>query len=226
MTHRNIMNLTGRETFLTARLTLDQRKDYNFMSDLNIFDRTPNIIEESRNGLISYPIADDMMRDRKISLLGKVDDESVNSLITQLLYLEKVAPGEEITFYINSGGGEVGNGLALYDVMQHISSPVHTICVGMAASMAAVLFSAGDRREMFAHSKVMIHDPSISGLSHTNALELQVVSKDLLETRKSLAEILSKHTGQTVDTILEKTVTDCFFTAEEAIEFGLADNII
>ena len=196
------------------------------MSEFNYFERTPNILEDTRNGLISYTIADDMMRDRKISLLGKVDDESVNSLITQLLYLEKVAPGEEITFYINSGGGEVGNGLALYDVMQHISSPVNTVCVGMAASMAAVLFAAGDHREMFAHSKVMIHDPSISGLMRTNALELQVVSEDLLETRKALAEILAKHTGRTVECILEKTMTDCFFDAKAAVEFGLADSII
>lgn len=195
------------------------------MPDFTIFN-TPSILEETRSSLSKYTIADDMMRDRKISLLGEVNNESVNSLIMQLLYLEKIAPGEEITFYINSGGGEVGNGLALYDVMQHISSPVHTVCVGMAASMAAVLFAAGDHREMFSHSKVMIHDPAISGLSRTNALELQVVSQDLLDTRKSLAEILAKHTGQTVESILEKTTTDCFFDAESAIEFGLADSII
>ena len=196
------------------------------MSDFNTVIRTPNILKESRSGIASYPIADDMMRDRKITLLGRVDDESVNSLITQLLYLEKDAPGEEITLYINSGGGEVGNGLALYDVMQHISSPVRTVCVGMAASMAAVLFAAGDRREIFTHSKVMIHDPSISGLEHTNALELQAFSQNLLETRKSLAEILAKHTGQSVESILEKTRTDCFFDAKSAVEFGLADSII
>lgn len=196
------------------------------MSDFNNVIRTPHILKESRSGITSYPIADDMMRDRKITLLGRVDDESVNSLITQLLYLEKDAPGEEITLYINSGGGEVGNGLALYDVMQHISSPVRTVCVGMAASMAAVLFAAGDRREIFAHSKVMIHDPSISGLERTNALELQAFSQNLLETRKSLAEILAKHTGQSVESILEKTMTDCFFDAESAVEFGLADSII
>ena len=139
---------------------------------------------------------------------------------------ELFSEGEEITFYINSGGGEVGNGLALYDVMQYISSPVRTVCVGLAASMAAVLFAAGDRREMFSHSKVMIHDPSISGRMTRNALELQVMSQDLMDTRRSLAEILAKHTGRTAEEILEKTVTDCFFDAESAIEFGLADSII
>ena len=189
-------------------------------------DRTPNIIEEARSGFRIYSIADDMLRNRKISLLGTVDEDSVNSLVTQLLYLEKASPGEEITFYINSGGGEVGNGLALYDVMQYISSPVRTVCVGLAASMAAVLFAAGDRREMFSHSKVMIHDPSISGRLTRNALELQVMSQDLMDTRRSLAEILAKHTGRTAEEILEKTVTDCFFDAESAIEFGLADSII
>jgi ATP-dependent Clp protease protease subunit len=189
-------------------------------------DRTPNIIEEARSGFRIYSIADDMLRNREISLLGTVDEDSVNSLVTQLLYLEKASPGEEITFYINSGGGEVGNGLALYDVMQYISSPVRTVCVGLAASMAAVLFAAGDRREMFSHSKVMIHDPSISGRLTRNALELQVMSQDLMDTRRSLAEILAKHTGRTAEEILEKTVTDCFFDAESAIEFGLADSII
>lgn len=187
---------------------------------------TPNIIEDSREGARVYRIADDMLRNRQITLLGKVDDDSVNSLITQLLYLEKVSPGEEITFYINSGGGEVGNGLALYDVMQYITSPVRTVCVGLAGSMAAVLFAAGDRREMFKHSKVMIHDPSISGNLTTKALELQIVSQDLMDTRKALAEILSKHTGQPLESIFEHTITDTYFDAESAIEFGLADSII
>ena len=201
---------------------------------------TPNIIEESREKLTTISIIDAMLRDRQISLLGPVDEDSVNSLVTQLLYLEKTAPGEEITFYINSDGGEVGNGLALYDIMQHISSPVRTICLGRACSMAAVLFAAGDIREIYTHSKVMIHDPSISGRMTMKALELQTMSKDLMDTRQALqtmskdlmdtrqalAEILAKHTGQPLERILEKTVTDCFFDAKEAIEFGLADRII
>ena len=131
---------------------------------------TPNIIEESREKLTTISIIDAMLRDRQISLLGPVDEDSVNSLVTQLLYLEKTAPGEEITFYINSDGGEVGNGLALYDIMQHISSPVRTICLGRACSMAAVLFAAGDIREIYTHCMVMIHDPSISGRMTMKAL--------------------------------------------------------
>ncbi len=187
---------------------------------------TPNIIEESREKLTTISIIDAMLRDRQISLLGPVDEDSVNSLVTQLLYLEKTAPGEEITFYINSDGGEVGNGLALYDIMQHISSPVRTICLGRACSMAAVLFAAGDIREIYTHSKVMIHDPSISGRMTMKALELQTMSQDLMGTRQALAEILARHTGQPLERILEKTVTDSFFDAKEAIEFGLADRII
>ena len=188
--------------------------------------RIPRIIEESRENLNVLTIEDDMLRDRQISLLGTVDEDSVNSLVTQLLYLEKTDPGEEITFYINSDGGEVGSGLALYDIMQHITSPVRTVCLGRACSMAAVLFAAGDTRDIYPHSKVMIHDPSIAGAMSMKALELQMLSQDLMGTRQALAEILAKHTGQTVETILEKTVTDCFFDAKEAIEFGLADNIV
>lgn len=186
----------------------------------------PRIIKEHRNGIATFSLEDEMLRNRQVALMGPVDEESVNALITQLLYLEHDAPGEAITFYINSGGGEVRNGLALYDVMQHISSPVHTVCIGLAASMAAVLFAAGDDRELFTHSKVMIHDPAISGNLTRKALELQIMSQDLMDTRQALAEILAKHTGQPLESILEKTVNDCYFDAEGAIEFGLADRVI
>jgi len=189
-------------------------------------DRTPAILEESRGGLRAYSIRDDMLRNREITLLGAIDEDSVNSLITQLLYLERKAPGEEITFYINSGGGEVRNGLALYDVMQHISSPVRTVCVGLAASMAAVLFASGDRRELYTHSKVMIHDPSVSGMPAAKALELRTLSEDLMDMRQALADILARHTGRPVESILERTMTDSYFDAESAIGFGLADSII
>ena len=187
---------------------------------------TPRIIKEHRNGITAYNLEDEMLKNRQIALMGPVDEDSVNALITQLLYLEHDAPGEEITFFINSGGGEVRNGLALYDVMQHISSPVHTVCIGLAASMAAVLFASGDRRELYTHSKVMIHDPAISGTLTRKALELQIMSQDLMDTRHALAEILAKHTGQPLESILEKTMNDCYFDAQSAIEFGLADSVI
>lgn len=188
--------------------------------------QTPVILEKTRNGLQQVRIIDDMLRNRQISLLGPVDEAAVNSLITQLLYLERSAPGEEITFYINSGGGEVGNGLALYDVMQSISSPIRTVCMGLAASMAAVLFAAGEHRQLYEHSRIMIHDPSISGNLVSKALELQSLSEDLMQTRRALAEILARHTGRPLEEIYEKTRVDTFFDAETAIEFGLADEVI
>ena len=186
----------------------------------------PMILKETREGITAYRIEDDMLYNRQVCLMGPVTEDSVNSLVSQLLYLERKAPGEEITMFINSGGGQVGNGLALYDVMRQISSPVRTICMGHACSMAAVLFAAGDKREIYSHSKVMIHDPSISGRLTSKALELQALSEDLLATRQTIAEILSLHTGQTIDAILEKTCIDSYFNAEEAIEFGLADAVI
>lgn len=186
----------------------------------------PRILTETRNGVASHSLEDEMLKNRQVCLMGPVDEDSVNSLITQLLYLEQDSPGEKITFYINSGGGEVRNGLALYDVMQYITSPVHTVCIGLAASMAAVLFASGDHRELFTHSKVMIHDPSISGSLTKKALELQVMTEDLMDTRQALAEILARHTGQNLQTILEKTVSDTYFDAQDAVDFGLADDII
>ena len=187
---------------------------------------SPMILEDTRSGLRAYSIEDDMLRNRQVCLMGPVNEESVNALVKQLLYLEQSKPGEEITFYINSGGGEVGNGLVLYDVMKYITSPIKTICVGMAASMAAVLFSAGNHRELFRHSRVMIHDPAINGSLRTKALELKSLSEDLMATRESLAEILAANTGQELEVIYEKTAVDSFFDARSAVEFGLADAII
>ena len=189
-------------------------------------NHSPRILEDTRGGLKAYELEDEMLRNRQVWLTGQVNEESVNSLVKQLLYLENKNPGEEITFYINSTGGEVGNGLVLYDVMTHITSPVKTVCVGMAASMAAVLFSAGEHRELYRHSRVMIHDPAINGQLRTKALELKSLSEDLMATRESLAEILAKNTGQSLEVIYEKTALDTYFDARQAVDFGLADSII
>ena len=176
--------------------------------------------------IASIPVGEGLLG-RVINVLGEpLDGKGPIEGELVRLPLERKAPGEEITMFINSGGGQVGNGLALYDVMRQISSPVRTICMGHACSMAAVLFAAGDKREIYSHSKVMIHDPSISGRLTSKALELQALSEDLLATRQTIAEILSLHTGQTIEAILEKTCIDSYFNAEEAIEFGLADAVI
>ena len=183
------------------------------------------IIKETSQGYARIPIQDEMLSHREIELVGKVDADSVNALIRQLRYLQRQDPEGEITLYINSPGGSVDSGMALYDVMKAISCPVRTVCVGLAASMAALLFVSGDRRDMLPHSRVMIHDPLIM---HTggSALKLKAVSDDLMETRQIIAKVIADHSGKSMEEVLAKTATDSYFRAEEAVEFGLADNII
>lgn len=185
----------------------------------------PFIIKETTNGYSSFSIEDKMLSERKIICTGKINAESVNSIILQLMHLESQNPDQEIIIYINSPGGEVISGLALYDVMNSISCPIHTICLGMAASMGAIIFAAGNKRSMFPHSKIMIHDPLTVGISGS-ALQVQQLTNNLMETRKLSAKILAKHCNKTIPEILEKTSSDCYFTAEEAVSFGIADNII
>lgn len=187
--------------------------------------KTPRIVKESSRGYDSFSILDDMLTDRKINCVKEIDEDSVNSMIMQILYLQKQDPHSEITIYINSPGGTVQDGLALYDVMQAVACPIRTICMGIAASMASILFVAGDRRQMLPHSKVMIHDPRIIKTGGT-ALDLQTVSDNLMKTRAITAEILARHTGKSTDEILSKTRSDSYFTAKEAVSFGLADDII
>lgn len=192
---------------------------------LNEFN-TPNIIRETSQGFSGYRIVDDMLSHREIQCMGEINSETVYSLIMQLQYLQREDPNAEITMYINSPGGEVTSGLALYDVMQAVSAPIRTVCVGLAASMASVLFSGGQKREMLPHAAIMIHDPLIPGGVGGSALKLQAISEDLMRTRTLIAEILAKHTGHSVEEIYEKTARDTYFYGEEAVEYGLADNII
>lgn len=183
------------------------------------------IIRESARGYDLIPIQDEMLSHREVELVGEVDANSVNALIRELRYLQRQDPAGEITLYINSPGGSVDSGMALYDVMQAISCPIRTVCVGLAASMAALLFLSGNQRDMLPHSRLMIHDPLISQTGGS-ALRLKSVCDDLLETRQIIAKVIAEHTGQSMEAILEKTATDSFFRAEEAVAFGLADNII
>lgn len=185
----------------------------------------PQIIRESSRGLDSIPLQDDMLANREMMVVGQIDAESVNSLIAQLLHLKREDPVAEITLYVNSPGGEVTSGLALYDVMQGISCPIRTICTGIAASMASVLFTAGDTRKMLRHSRLMLHDPLIPNAGGS-ALELSAVAEDLMRTRQAMAEIYAKHTGKSIEEIFEVTSKDTYFTPERAIEFGLADKIV
>lgn len=193
---------------------------------MNIYQMMPVIIKETSTGYLKTSIADELFKKREIQCIGEITDELVYSLILQLRYLQADNPKEEIVIHINSPGGEVASGLALYDVMKAISCPVRTICEGTAASMAAILFLSGDKREMLPHAKVMIHDPMIHGNIGGNALQIERISKNLLKTREIIGAIIAEHTGKTLDEVYEKTAVDSYFDAEECIKWGLADGII
>lgn len=186
----------------------------------------PNIIRETSEGLNQIPIQDILFQRREVECIGEITEDSVAALILQLRYLHREAPEQEITMYINSPGGEVSSGLALYDVMKAIQCPIRTVCVGTAASMAAILFLSGDKRDMLAHSKVMIHDPLIPGGIGGSALKVDAVARNLMQTRQTIANIISRHTGKSLEDVLAKTASDSYFDAEQAVEWGLADRII
>ncbi len=183
------------------------------------------IMKESSRGYDLIPIQDEMLSHREVELVGEVNADSVNALVRELRYLQHQDPEAPITLYINSPGGSVDSGMALYDVMQAISCPVRTVCVGLAASMAALLFISGAERGMLPHSRIMIHDPLIAQTGGS-ALTLKAISDDLMETRRIIAKVIADHSGKSMDEILAKTATDSYFRAEEAIEFGLADHIM
>ena len=186
----------------------------------------PNIIRETSEGLNQIPIQDILFQRREVECIGEITEDSVAALIIQLRYLHREAPEQEITMYINSPGGEVSSGLALYDVMKAIQCPIRTVCVGTAASMAAILFLSGDKRDMLTHSKVMIHDPLIPGGIGGSALKVDAVARNLMQTRQTIADIISRHTGKSLEDVLAKTASDSYFDAEQAVEWGLADRII
>ena len=191
-----------------------------------IFMTEPRIIKETSSGTSFSEIRDEMFSDREILCVGEINSVTVNSLINQIRYLAKSDPEKEITMYINSPGGEVSSGLALYDVMKAVKCPIRTVCVGTAASMAAVLFASGSERDMLPHARIMIHDPLIIGGAGGSALAMKRLSDDLLRTREIMCGILSEHTGRTLEEIYEKTASDSFFYADEAIKFGLADKVV
>lgn len=186
----------------------------------------PTIIRETSEGTARIPIADIMFQRREIWLTGEITSEVADAVIAQILHLDAEDPDAEITLYIDSPGGSVTAGLSIYDVMQAVSADIHTVCVGTAASMAAVLFAAGDRREILRHGEVMIHDPLVSGGISGSALTVQDKSDRLMAKRKVLSGILAEHTGKSVKQIYKVTAKDTYFGAEEAVEFGLADSIV
>ena len=193
---------------------------------MNNSDFTPRILAETSAGHFLYDIRDEMLKCREVECVGEIDDRMVYSLCRQLRYLQRQDPKKEITMFINSPGGSVTDGLALYDVMKGLSCPVRTVCLGLAASMGALLFVAGSQRDILPHGKVMIHDPLISGGAGGSALALQDASRRLMETRKITGSILAQCTGRPLKEIYRKTGKDSWFNAQQAVDFGLADRII
>lgn len=186
----------------------------------------PAIVKETSAGLMTYNIADAMLQNREINCAGEITAEQADALILQLRYLQREDPEAAVTMYINSPGGEVSAGLALYDIMQAVSCPVRTVCMGLAASMGAVLFLSGSRREILPHARVMIHDPLVAGKIGGSALRVESISRDLMKAREVMGTIIAGHTGKSLDEILARTATDSYFDAEEAVAFGMADRII
>lgn len=187
---------------------------------------TPCIVRETSEGTTRIPLADDMLQRREIQLTGDIDGTSVNSVILQLRYLQAQDSTKEIIIYINSPGGTVPDGLALIDMMGALSCPIRTVCMGTAASMAALIFASGNERHITEHSRVMIHDPLLAGGVGGSALKVDALARDLMYTREVTAKILSERTGHTLEEVYEKTKNDTYFSAREALDWGLADRII
>ena len=186
----------------------------------------PFVVEQTHRGERSYDIYSRLLKDRIVFLGTPVDDDVANVVIAQMLFLESEDPDKEINLYINSPGGSVTAGLAIYDTMQYVKPPVSTICMGQAASMGALLLAAGakGRRLSLPHSRIMIHQPS--GGFGGQASDIELHAKEILRLKAKLNEILMKHTGQALDRIEKDTDRDYFMGAGEAKEYGIIDEVV
>jgi ATP-dependent Clp protease protease subunit len=189
----------------------------------------PMVVEQTSRGERAYDIYSRLLKDNVIFLGQPIDDTVSNLIIAQLLFLEAENPEKDISLYINSPGGSITAGLAIYDTMQYVKPSIQTLCVGQAASMAAVLLAAGTKGKRFAlpNSRVVIHQPLIMGGGLSGqATEIDIHAKDIMRMRKRMNEILAKHTGQNVDKIDRDTDRDYILQAQEAVEYGLVDQVM
>ncbi len=186
----------------------------------------PIVIEQSERGERSYDIYSRLLKDRVIFLGSEINDQVANVIVAQMLFLEYDDPDKDITLYINSPGGVVSAGLAIYDTMQFIKPDVSTMVVGQAASMAAVLLAAGSKGKRFAlpHSRVMIHQPA--GGFQGQASDIEIQTREILRYKKRLNEILAEHSGQKPDKVAKDSDRDCFMSADEAKKYGLLDEVM
>ncbi|EJQ13414.1 ATP-dependent Clp protease proteolytic subunit 2 [Bacillus cereus BAG3X2-1] len=186
----------------------------------------PYVVEQTNRGERSYDIYSRLLKDRIIMLTGEITDELANGVVAQLLFLDADDPEKDISIYINSPGGSITAGLAIFDTMQIIKADVSTLCVGMAASMGAFLLAGGEKGKRFAlpNAEVMIHQPL--GGARGQATDIEISAKRILHMRERLNQILSERTGQTVESLQRDTERDNFMTAEDALNYGLIDKIL
>ena len=198
----------------------------NSALDTQALGMVPMVVETSGRGERAYDIYSRLLKERVVFLVGEVNDHTANLVIAQLLFLESENPEKDISLYINSPGGSVSAGLAIYDTMQFIKPDVSTLCMGMAASMGAFLLAAGTKGKRFSlpNSRVMIHQPL--GGARGQASDIEIQAREILYLRERLNKILSDRTGQTIETIAKDTDRDNFMSAEQAKEYGLIDQVI
>ena len=186
----------------------------------------PMVIEQSGRGERAYDIYSRLLRERVVFLVGPVTEVTANLIVAQLLFLESDNPDKEISFYINSPGGSVSDGLAIYDTMQFVKPPVSTLCIGQAASMGALLLAAGAKGKRFClpNSRVMIHQPM--GGFQGQASDVEIHAREILNRKAKLNEIFAKHTGQDLKTVERDTDRDNFLSAEQALGYGIVDKVL
>jgi len=186
----------------------------------------PMVIEQTPRGERSYDIYSRLLKERVIFIVGQIEDHMANLVVAQLLFLESENPDKDISIYINSPGGSVTAGLAIYDTMQFIKPDISTLCIGQAASMGAVLLAAGAKGKRFSlpHSRVMIHQPL--GGYQGQASDIEIHAKEILKIREQLNQLLADHTGQTIETIDNDTERDNFMGSDQAVEYGLIDEVL
>ena len=185
----------------------------------------PMVVDQTSRGERSYDIYSRLLKERIIFVTGPIDDHVSSVVCAQLLFLESESPNKDIFMYINSPGGVVSSGLAMYDTMQYIKPDISTVCIGQAASAGSLLLMAGTKGKRIAlpHSKIMIHQPS--GGFRGQATDIEIHAKDILDTKKTLNDLYVKHTGQSLEIIQNSMERDNFMTSEQAVEFGLIDKI-
>lgn len=186
----------------------------------------PTVIEKSQHGERAYDIYSRLLKDRIIFLAGPINDMVANSVIAQMLFLASSDPKKDIQLYVNTPGGSVTAGMAIYDTMQYVKCPISTVCVGMAASMGATLLAAGEKRKRFAlpNSQILLHQ--VAGGVSGQASEIEITAKQIIKIKEKLNKILAKHTGQSLDKISKDTDRDFYLDADEAKEYGIIDQVI